>query len=96
MFSCGLMFLCFHVPWLNGFSCVSLVVDTYYMFYVIVSGEEDCLRRVRSSHDNKVMGLLITIRATYHAPFKTNKICGIGSNECSRYRIRLKIHGCCM
>ncbi|KAF2537656.1 hypothetical protein F2Q68_00019052 [Brassica cretica] len=37
--------------------------------------------------NNKVMGLLITIKAMYHVPFKMNTIRGIGSNECFRYHI---------
>uniref|UniRef100_A0A0D3DGB4 DDE Tnp4 domain-containing protein n=1 Tax=Brassica oleracea var. oleracea TaxID=109376 RepID=A0A0D3DGB4_BRAOL len=39
--------------------------------------------------NNKVMGLLITIKATYHVPFETNTIRGIGSNECSRNHIEV-------
>lgn len=40
---------------------------------------------------NKAMGPLITIKATYHVPFETNTIRGIGS-ECSRFLIEVKIH----
>ena len=39
--------------------------------------------------NNMVMWLLITIKATYHVPFETNTIHGIGSNECSRYHIEV-------
>ena len=37
------------------------------MFYVIVSG------KVTGEEDNKVMGLLITIKATYHVGLKRTK-----------------------
>ncbi|KAL0695739.1 hypothetical protein Bca4012_062919 [Brassica carinata] len=40
--------------------------------------------------NNKVMGLLITIKATYHVPFETNTIRGIGSNVYSHYHIEIE------
>ena len=40
--------------------------------------------------NNKVMGLLITIKAMYHVPFKMNTIRGIGSNECFLYHIEVE------
>ncbi|WZZ66880.1 hypothetical protein YC2023_078250 [Brassica napus] len=53
--------------------------------------EEATLERSIKGHcDYKIMGPLITIKATYHVPFQTNTICGIGSNECSRYHIAVE------
>ncbi|WZZ85291.1 hypothetical protein YC2023_113870 [Brassica napus] len=40
--------------------------------------------------NNKVMGLLITIKAMYHVPFETNTIRGIGSNECFYYHTKVE------
>ncbi|KAF2553038.1 hypothetical protein F2Q68_00035464 [Brassica cretica] len=53
--------------------------------------DEATLERSITGHcDYKVMGPLITIKATYHVPFQTNTIRGIGSNACSRYHIAVE------
>lgn len=50
-----------------------------------------CFDRVRAMPcNNKVMAQLITIKATYLAPFETNRKCGIDRNESCRNLIEVE------
>jgi len=62
------------------------------LLFVSGNGKEEATleRSIKGHCDYKIMGPLITIKATYHVPFQTNTICGIGSNECSRYHIAVE------
>ena len=80
----------FHVLGLSLIKISSFVLQVNRL--VVESRSE--MRRVKeeAAYWCTVMGPLITIKAMYYVPFETNIKRGIGSNECSRYHIDLKIH----